>query len=206
MNYYGHISAVILAGGKNSRFQGRIKSLELLHSRPIIIHQLNILKKLFKRIIIISNTKNWVKQHTNLPVYEDIYKEKGPLGGMHTGLIHANTKYAFIFGGDMPFLNEKLIREQINQLNKHKPEAIVPHTTKGIEPLHSIYKTQLHKRLEKMLSESKTYAIRNLLTEAKTHFWQIDDQEAFININSPEELMHYNSAEKTANQKNNDYK
>ena len=206
MNYYGHISAVILAGGKNSRFQGKIKSLELLHSQPLIIHQLNTLKKIFKRIIIISNTKNLLKQYANLPVYEDIYREKGPLGGIHTGLIRANTKYAFIFGGDMPFLNEELIREQINQLYKHKPEAIVPHTITGIEPLHSIYKTQLHKRLEKMLSESRTYAIRSLLTEAETHFWQIDDQEAFININSPEELIHYNSAKKTANQKNNDYK
>src|SRR6056297_1147858 len=142
MIYCGHISAVILAGGKNSRFQGRIKSLELLHSQPLIIHQLNTLEKIFKRIIIISNTKNLVKQHINLPVYEDIYKEKGPLGGIHTGLIQAKTKYAFIFGGDMPFLNEKLIWDQINQLNKHKPEAIVPNTIKGIEPLHSIYKTQ----------------------------------------------------------------
>jgi len=206
MIYCGHISAVILAGGKNSRFQGRIKSLELLHSQPLIIHQLNTLKKIFERIIIISNTKKIIKQHINLPVYEDIYKEKGPLGGIHTGLIQAKTKYAFIFGGDMPFLNEKLIWDQINQLNKHKPEAIVPNTIKGIEPLHSIYKTQLHKRIEKMLSESKTYAIRNLLAEAETHYWQINDQEAFININSPEELMHYNSVKTIANQKNNNYK
>jgi len=201
MIYYGHISAVILAGGKNSRFQGKIKSLELLHSQPLIIHQLNTLKKIFKRIIIISNTKNLLKQYANLPVYEDIYKGKGPLGGIHTGLTYANTKYAFIFGGDMPFLNEELIWEQINQLNKSRQEAIVPSTIKGIEPLHSIYKTQLHKKLENMLSEPKTYAIRNLLTEAETNYWHIDDQEAFININSPEELMHYNSVDKQINKK-----
>lgn len=130
-----------------------------------------------------------------MPVYKDIYKEKGPLGGIYTGLFYANTKYAFIFGGDMPFLSEELIREQINLLNTHKPEVIVPQTIKGIEPLHSIYETQLHKRLQKMLSEPGIQSIRNLFAIANTYYWQTDDQNAFININTPEELEYYNTVE-----------
>ncbi len=199
MNYYEDISAVVLAGGKNSRFQGKIKSLALLHSHPLIIHQLENLKKVFKRIIIISNTKNLLREYTDVPVYEDIYKEKGPLGGIYTGMFYANTKYAFIFGGDMPFLSEELIREQINLLNTHKPEIIIPQTIKGIEPLHSIYETQLHKRLQKMLSESGIQSIRNLFAIADTYYWHINDQNAFININTPEELAYYNSKEKIQN-------
>ena len=195
MNCYKDISAVVLAGGKNSRFQGKFKSLALLHSQPLIIHQLNTLKKIFKRIIIISNTKNLLREYIDMPVYKDIYKEKGPLGGIYTGLFYANTKYAFIFGGDMPFLSEELIREQINLLNTHKPEVIVPQTIKGIEPLHSIYETQLHKRLQKMLSEPGIQSIRNLFAIANTYYWQTDDQNAFININTPEELEYYNTVE-----------
>ena len=163
MDIFNHISAVILAGGKNTRFGGRIKSLEHLHSYPLIYHEIEILKKIFRDIIIIANNKKVIQEYFNLPVYEDIYKRKGPLGGIHTGMVQANTKYIFIVGGDMPFIDRKLITKQISLIRKQKYDAIIPETVNGFEPLHGIYDTHLHNRIEQLLSTPGTFPIRTLL-------------------------------------------
>jgi molybdopterin-guanine dinucleotide biosynthesis protein A len=203
MELNDHITAVILAGGKNSRFQGKIKSLEPLNSYPLIYHEIKVLKQIFRDIIIITNNIKVIQKHFHLPVYEDIYKRKGPLGGIHAGMVQANTKYIFIVGGDMPFLDKNLITTQINLIRKHKYDAIIPQTINGFEPLHGIYDTELHTKLEKLLSSSGTYPIRTLLHQVNTYFWQIAEQNAFININTPQELEYYNSFYKLNNK---DYK
>jgi len=199
MELIDHITAVILAGGKNSRFQGKIKSLEPLNFYPLIYHEIKVLKQIFRDIIIIANNKKVIYEHFNLPVFEDLYKRKGPLGGIHAGMIKASTKYIFIFGGDMPFLDKNLIIKQINLIRKHRYDAIIPETINGFEPLHGIYDTDLHNKLEKFLSSSGTYPIRTLLHQVNTYFWQVPEQNAFININTPQELEYYNSLYKLNN-------
>ena len=191
MNEKELFSAVVLAGGKNSRFQGRIKSLELLNSLPIIEHQLRILTRLFHHILIITNSPNAFQDYTNHPIHEDIYKDKGPLGGIYSGINYAHTPYVFVFGGDMPFLDLKLISQQMDQINLQNPDAIVPVTNNGSEPLHGIYNTRIHQALEKFLNNEKTFAVRDFLNHINTYFWQTNWTNAFININTPAELQYY---------------
>jgi len=191
MDYKELFTGVILAGGKNSRFQGRIKSLELLNSSPILEHELSILSRLFYNILIITNSPNAFQAYSNYSIHEDIFKDKGPLGGIYAGTNYAPTPYIFVFGGDMPFLDPNLITRQMHQTNHKKADAIIPETCNGPEPLHGIYHTRIHHSLEKFLNEEKTFSVRTFLDHINTCFWQTKTKKAYININTPEELTHY---------------
>ena len=98
-------TAIILAGGKSSRM-GSDKGLVLLNGKPMISYIIEILKKMQIPIIIISNNENY--KQFGLPVFADIIKEKGPLGGIYTGLKNSKTESNIIVSCDVPFYQIEL--------------------------------------------------------------------------------------------------
>lgn len=189
-----NIDAVILVGGKNRRFQGKQKSLAKLKGQPLIEHQLSILEDIFQNIFLVSNSKEEFSKYCHLNIIPDLFKNKGPLGGIHSGMVHSESRYVFVFAGDMPFLNKDLIKKQIELVHGNSYDAIVPHTRKGIEPLHGIYDTKTLKKIETILNKSGIYSVRELFDVIQTYYWNIPEQKAFVNINTQEELKHYENS------------
>ena len=102
-------SALILAGGKNSRI-GRNKAfIRLPNGQTILQNSINILRDIFPEIIIVANRKEAYREF-EVPVVEDLIKECGPLGGVFTGLCHAASQRHFVTACDMPFISPALIR------------------------------------------------------------------------------------------------
>src|SRR3990167_7393360 len=133
------ITAIILAGGKSSRM-GFDKAFLRIRHRPIIADILDKLKNIFDEILIVispSRAFGYSANSTDLRVVSDVFPEKGPLGGIYTGLLNSKTKYNFVAACDMPFLNAALIRYLVE--HKGDYDIIIPKMGKEFHPLFGIY-------------------------------------------------------------------
>jgi len=99
-------TGIILAGGKSSRM-GEDKGLVLLNGKPMIQYVIEALKEVVSNIIIISNNASYNK--FGVPVYSDIIKYKGPVGGIYTGLYHSTTELNFCISCDVPMISSDFI-------------------------------------------------------------------------------------------------
>src|SRR3989338_115963 len=145
------MTGVILAGGKNSRI-GLNKAFLEIGGKKIIDRTIEIYKKIFDEILIITNTPedyqyltesviltlNEVKgKNLKLKIYTDLIPHRGSLGGIYTGLHYSKSDYAFFAACDMPFLNERVIRHIIKVARDY--DIIVPYFKHRLHPLHAVY-------------------------------------------------------------------
>ncbi len=185
-----NISVAILAGGKNTRFYSENKSFLRLQGKYIIDHQLEILKKIFSEIMIITNEPEKFSGYDELLKYPDIYPSKGPLSGIHSALYHLQSDSVFVVAGDMPFLSKNLIKKLIDV--SYQKEAVIPVNEKGIEPLHGIYNKSLVRPLGLFLKSSEKLSIRDFLKTTEPSYIEVPGESySFININSPEDLKKF---------------
>jgi len=186
------ISGVILAGGTNKRFGGITKSNVVVGGKTIISRMISTISDLFDEIIIVTNKPEEFREFIQYIIVEDQYLKAGPLGGIHAALKASSEDAIFVFAGDMPFLDKEIITNQINEFNKTEHDVLIPEVNQFIEPLHAIYRKSVLNDLERFLSEGKSRAVRDFLSEENVGYFQIPNTEktgrAFANINSPSDL------------------
>jgi molybdopterin-guanine dinucleotide biosynthesis protein A len=197
-------SAIILAGGKNTRI-GRNKAfIQLPISRhgirageSILQNTLNILRKIFSEVLIVTNQKEAYLYYGscgkfNVQVVEDLIKESGPLGGIFTGLCYSVSEHNFVVACDMPFIKPALIRLLLKE--KETYHAVIPEIDGEIEPLFALYSKNcipvMHEHLQKR--NLKIREVIDKLQVKKIGSSKIDrvDPEhlSFFNINTEEDL------------------
>src|ERR1035437_3575426 len=105
---YSHLTGFILAGGKSKRM-GTNKSLLKIGELTIIERVVNLMKDLFKEVILITNQFEEFS-FLRLPMQEDIHKNTGPLAGIHSALVHTTTDKNFIISCDMPLMTAGVVK------------------------------------------------------------------------------------------------
>ena len=114
------VTAIILAGGKNLRL-GRNKALETVGGKSLIECAVESLEPLANQILIVTSREppdlSVIKQSERLVV--DFYPNKGPLGGIYTGLSASQFSHSIVVACDMPFLNAKLLQHMVDKLLRH---------------------------------------------------------------------------------------
>jgi molybdopterin-guanine dinucleotide biosynthesis protein A len=187
-----NISGVILAGGANKRFGGTTKANLVVEGITIISRIISVIEEFFPELIIVTNSPEEFGEFIQCKITKDHYLKSGPLAGIHAALKASSQEAVFVFAGDMPFPDKKIIKDQINEFNKQNCDVLIPEVGKYIEPLHAIYRKSLLNDLEKFLSAETNRAVRDFLTEVNISFLQLPDTEmnrkAFTNINSPSDL------------------
>lgn len=187
-----NISAAILAGGVNRRFNGTTKANIVIDGKTIISRIIDTISEIFGEIIIVTNTPEEFKELNNYKIVSDQFINVGPLGGIHAALKASSNEALFVFAGDMPLLDKKYIIRQIDFYNKCKCDILVPRINEYIEPLHSIYNISLIKTLEEYLTGEHDYAVRDFFKRMSVSYLHLEDSEetknAFTNINSPSDI------------------
>jgi molybdopterin-guanine dinucleotide biosynthesis protein A len=192
---YNNISGVVLAGGANKRFGGITKSNMVLNGKTIIARITETLSEVFSELILVTNTPDEFAEYTQCRIISDVYREAGPLGGIHAALKAASGEAIFVFAGDMPYLNSKLIIQQTDLFQENESDALVPRIKQNIEPLHSVYSRKIISSLEEYLNCKHNVAVREFLRNIDVRYLKIEDSEeskkAFTNINSPSDMVFY---------------
>jgi molybdopterin-guanine dinucleotide biosynthesis protein A len=183
-------TGIILAGGKNSRM-GTNKAFLIIDGVRLIDNILGIYRKIFDEIIIVTNDPLAYIEFSDAVIVTDIYKEKGALGGIYTGLFYASYNNSFVAACDMPYLNKDFILYMIGQTGKH--DIIVPENTDGFQPLHAVYSRNCLPVINRLLTADKLkitgiYKEMRLLKIPAGEIKQFDpDGLVFLNINTPED-------------------
>lgn len=180
-----NFTGVILAGGQSSRM-GQDKGFLKFNNEYYTQILIDIFSSFFQNVIIIANDTKY--HQFNIPVYNDIEKNKGPLGGIYTGLLNSDTDFNFFVPCDSPFLSMKLIKTMIKNIEP-KYEAIIPQKKDIIYPLTAIYNKSCLNYFQRALEQNKLKVkshIKNL-NHKKIHF-NDEFEKDFLNLNTPEEV------------------
>ena len=195
---FNKISGVILAGGINSRFDGKTKANLIIEGRTIISGITEILSLIFSEIIIVTNTPDEFSEYTGYKIVSDWFKNVGPLGGIHAALKASSGDAVFVVAGDMPLLNKQLIVSQTEEYVRNTCDALIPTINHNIEPLHAIYSIAILNKLEEYLAGNSNFAVREFFNKIETRYLELKDSEAtknaFTNINTPSDFINFKSS------------
>lgn len=194
------ITGIILAGGKSTRM-GVNKSFLRIGEQTVIERITDLVKSVFETVIIISNTPEEYR-FLKLPVYEDYYKGKGPLAGIHSGLKNSVTIKNFIVSCDIPLLNKSII-EYVTGYKTEKKITICK-ANGFLQPFAGLYSRLLLNDIEKILcanpehinhtnkAERKLCKVMSFIKSSDAEILNPENipdytEDIFININTPEE-------------------
>ena len=181
------INGIVLAGGKSLRF-GNDKVLEAIGRKSLLQQVIASLRFLGGEIIVVTSSEHPISEsidHPKLRILTDILPGKGPLGGIHTGLAASATEYNLVVASDMPFLNEALLRHQIEVSAGY--DIAVPRVGKLVEPLHAIYARSCLDPMAEMLKEERL-SIYQLFRRMRVRYLEAAEIERF----DPEHLSLFN--------------
>lgn len=184
------MTSVVLAGGKSTRL-GRDKALERIGVCPLIQLVIDRLSALGNEIIVVTSHADTLPE-LGVRKVADIYPDKGPLGGIYTGLKAAATRYCVVVGCDMPLLNVALLRHLIDASPGF--DVVLPRVDGNVEPLHAVYSRDCLEVIERALQENRLQ-IQSFFHEVKVRYVEnaelsrFDPQHtSFFNVNSESDL------------------
>jgi molybdopterin-guanine dinucleotide biosynthesis protein A len=189
------ITGIILAGGKSTRIGANKPQLKIGKSH-LIDRVLDTLSQFTSSILIVTAEDQIGLAKSATPgarMVKDIYPGKGPLGGVYTGLMHAETSYSLVVGCDMPFLNSGLLKYLIAGASGYA--AAVPKIGWMIQPLHAIYSKSCVPSIEALIREEQLQIIKlfNLVNTRYVTEKEIDQFDpghlSFLNINTEGDLL-----------------
>jgi len=181
------ISCIVLAGGKGLRL-GQDKALEIIGNRSLLERVVFHLSFFNSDILVVTALKQSYPQlggYPKLKVVTDIYLDKGPLGGIYTGLKASNSFYNLVVACDMPFLNQDLLHYMV-QISAGF-DLVVPRLGDMVEPLHAVYSKGCLTPIESLLKQGNL-GVRQLFTLVRVRY--VDAEE--INRFDPEHLSFFN--------------
>lgn len=182
------LSAVILAGGKSSRF-GTDKFRMELSGRKVLDHLLAVFRDFpFRQLVIVTAKGKETDWPEGASILSDDQEELGPIGGITTALRHLGTGI-LVTACDMPFISPSVIAWLLDQYDPDT-DAVIPKHAQGIEPLFAIYRTSALPKLEAAIQTGR-YALHLALDNARVRFVDVPAEfsfeREFSNINTPED-------------------
>jgi molybdenum cofactor guanylyltransferase len=181
------ITAIILAGGKNSRM-GTDKGLLKVAGKSIIERQINILQPLVNDILIIHNGDNYAD--LGFQVHKDIIQDCGPMGGIYTALTVSHTFKNLILSCDMPFISTELLQLILDKAEDC--DIAIPRHGEKLEPICAVYDRSCLSTLKNLLDQGALKMMEAL------KFFRVKEipvpniilsSNPFININTPEDFL-----------------
>ena len=181
-------TAAILAGGRARRLGGRPKALLPLGKHRIIDRQIDALRPVVDEIFVITNEPEMYAK-CGIPVCTDILPGHGPLSGLHTALLVANSVQVIVLGGDMPFVTTRFLKFLLDQ--GRDVELGIPRSAAGYQPLCASYQRACAAVVERQIN-SGTRQMADLIHHADTqtlssnHLARFDPYGTlFFNVNTP---------------------
>ena len=173
---------------------GENKALIEIDGVPIIRRIHNLFKELFQEIIIVTNQKELFSNFES-KIYNDIFPNRGVLGGLYTGIFFSTFNFSFCVACDMPFIKKSLVQYLLNHIKEDEDDVIVPRTKDGLQPLHAIYSKNCLEPIKKAIEQGKYkitdfYDLVNIKIIQENDFISFDPlRKSFINVNTPVELL-----------------
>lgn len=189
------ITGLILAGGRGSRMGTVDKGLQPFRGTPMALHVMLRLSPQVGDLMLNANQNLAPYESFGVPVWPDEFGTfAGPLAGLQTGLNHCTTRYLVTAPCDTPFLPIDLVARLGAALHAADAEVAVAVTGAGQarqpHPVFCLLKTTLLPQLTGYLQNGGR-KVDGWYANLKIAEVQFEDETAFRNINTLEELRQY---------------
>ena len=190
-------TAVILAGGA-SRRMGFDKQTLTLEGRSLIERTVEQLGELFDDVIIVTDRPQLYRDD-NVRLAADVFPGGGPMAGIHAGLLHAKSRFAYVIGCDMPYLEKdyiNLMKRKLESADTGSAAGCMMRRDTGyLEPLNAFYNVTLADAMAKDLKEGDRSL--QLFCRIKPFLWVTEEEgrtvspglRMFRNINDFADLI-----------------
>jgi len=128
---------------------GSEKAFLELNGRLLIDHMIGIAKTVAEQMRIVG-PKDKFSAFGQLAT--DIYKDRGPLGGIHAALNISRTEFNLMLGIDMPFLEPRFLEYLLAQARHSEALVTVPHVAGGYQPLCACYRKEFEELADAALA------------------------------------------------------
>jgi molybdenum cofactor guanylyltransferase len=139
MNPDLRISAFVLAGGRSSRM-GTDKALLVFEGKTLLERTMECARSFTVDVGIVGSAARFGSYGR---VVEDIFKDCGPLGGIHAALRSSRTDLNLMLAVDLPGLTAEFLRFLVSVAAKeHLAQAVVPEYEGRSQPLCAVYRRE----------------------------------------------------------------
>ena len=185
------ITAYILAGGKSLRM-GSDKAFARFEGRTLLQRALDTARLLTPDCRIVgARGKFEAFGH----VVEDVYADRGPLGGIDAALKNTATDLNLVLAVDMPYVSSEFLLYLAREAQGSGALLAVPRTSDGWQPLCAVFRKGFGSLADAALRDGRN-AVHTLLENSAPRV--IDEVELgragfsagmFRNLNAPADLM-----------------
>jgi molybdopterin-guanine dinucleotide biosynthesis protein A len=197
------VTGLVLAGGRSARMGGADKGLQPFHGEALAHHAARRLDEQVAQVMVSANQNLEVYRGWKWPVFMDTPPgHLGPLAGFVTGLGHCTTPWLMTCPCDSPLFPLDLVDVMLHEAQRTQSRLAVAvgqehdaaHRFTGelrIQPVFCL----IHRDLEAGLRQHIAKGVRKitdwLAAENACHvlFDRPQDRLAFLNVNSPAELL-----------------
>ena len=183
------VTAFVLAGGKSTRM-GQDKAFLTLAGQTLLERTLARARAVAGEVRIVGDAAKFEKFGT---VVGDVYRDRGPLGGIHAGLISSVTEWNLMLAVDVPFVETAFLAWLVNEARSEKAVVTVPRASGGLQPLCAVYGKSFAEVAQQALEAGRN-KIDPLFREVRARIVEEEEivqlgysAEMFRNLNTPEE-------------------
>ncbi len=202
MSLFGYVQA----GGGSTRF-GTDKAVAKFAGKTMLERTCGLLVPICKTVRVIAPTEKYT--FAPAPILADKWPGEGPLGGILTAMLHAESMsrtlssapgmaeeaktLCLILSCDMPFMTREWLAFLCERAARGKAEVVVPKSASGLEPLCACWHTGAIPAIQRAFDagvRKVTEAMKRLRMEVLDEsVWKRfdNDRRLFWNMNTPED-------------------
>ena len=184
------VSAFILAGGKSARMSAD-KAFVVLDGWTLLARALESARSVTSDVRIVGDAAKFASFALAV---EDVFRECGPLGGIHAALRASQTELNLILAVDLPFVAPALLQYLIKRARESDETVTVAKTGGRWQPLCAVYRREFADAAEQALRAGRC-RIDAFFNAGRTQIIGEEELEAagfspnmFRNLNTPEDL------------------
>ncbi|HEX3098185.1 MAG TPA: molybdenum cofactor guanylyltransferase MobA [Usitatibacter sp.] len=185
------VTGIVLAGGQGSRMGGVDKGLQPFRGKPMVAHAIERLAPQVDELLVNANRNPAdYERFGHRVIADEIPGFAGPLAGFERGLAHAAGALVVTVPCDSPFLPPDLVARLKAALEAKGADLAVAKTGTQAHPVFCLMRRTVHPSLEAFLGSGERKIDRWYASLAVVEVAFDDEADAFLNINTREELAH----------------
>jgi molybdopterin-guanine dinucleotide biosynthesis protein A len=169
---------------------GNDKAFLELAGKPLIVRALELAHEVVTDVCIVGDTTKFAPYG---PVVEDVYLNRGPLGGIHAALSQSQRECNLMLAVDLPFVPAEFLKYLLGRAESSAATVTVPSLNGFFQPLCAVYRKQFLAAAEPRLAENRNkidqlFRDIPLCTVSEADLVEHGfDGSIFRNLNTPEE-------------------